>query len=102
VSARPGDAVDDAPSPACLTLARLALDDATAARLVADCRRVVDAWRGLPPHPEEPGPPRTPVALADVLRDDEPAPGLSAADALRNAPDVADGAFRVPRGADVD
>jgi aspartyl-tRNA(Asn)/glutamyl-tRNA(Gln) amidotransferase subunit C len=36
------------------------------------------------------------VALENVLRADEPAPGLPKEVALRSAPDPIDGAFRVP------
>jgi aspartyl-tRNA(Asn)/glutamyl-tRNA(Gln) amidotransferase subunit C len=36
------------------------------------------------------------VALENVLRADEPAPSLERDAALSNAPDPADGAFRVP------
>lgn len=36
------------------------------------------------------------VALENVLRADEPEPGLTREQALANAPDAADGAFRVP------
>jgi aspartyl-tRNA(Asn)/glutamyl-tRNA(Gln) amidotransferase subunit C len=37
------------------------------------------------------------VPLTNVLREDRPAPGLAATDALAEAPDVAQGRFRVPR-----
>lgn len=37
------------------------------------------------------------VPMANVLRDDEVTPGLSAETALAGAPDTADGRFRVPR-----
>jgi aspartyl-tRNA(Asn)/glutamyl-tRNA(Gln) amidotransferase subunit C len=37
------------------------------------------------------------VPLTNVLRDDEVVPGLDPADALAEAPDPADGRFRVPR-----
>ncbi|MBI1736301.1 MAG: Asp-tRNA(Asn)/Glu-tRNA(Gln) amidotransferase subunit GatC [Candidatus Rokubacteria bacterium] len=37
------------------------------------------------------------VPLVNVMRDDEPAPGLTQADALANAPDRAGEFFRVPR-----
>lgn len=37
------------------------------------------------------------VPLTNVLRDDEPVPGLAATDALAEAPDPAEGRFRVPR-----
>ena len=37
-----------------------------------------------------------PLALSNVWAEDEPAPSLPAADALANAPDREDDAFRVP------
>jgi len=37
------------------------------------------------------------LPIHNVLRPDEPRPGLSNADALGGAPDAADGCFRVPR-----
>ena len=37
-----------------------------------------------------------PLDLVNVLADDEPRPSLAREDALRNAPDPSDGAFRVP------
>jgi aspartyl-tRNA(Asn)/glutamyl-tRNA(Gln) amidotransferase subunit C len=39
-----------------------------------------------------------PLALSNVLAEDEPRPSLSAEEALANAPDSEDGAFRVPAG----
>ena len=37
------------------------------------------------------------VALVNVLRDDEPRPGLSAEEALREAAEATDGFFAVPK-----
>jgi aspartyl-tRNA(Asn)/glutamyl-tRNA(Gln) amidotransferase subunit C len=37
------------------------------------------------------------VPLTNVLRPDEPVPGLTPQEALAGAPDVQDGRFRVPR-----
>ena len=69
-------------------------------RLFGATQRTLAAWRGLPGDDAPTvGPREAPVH--DVLRDDEPAPGLTQADALRAAPDPADGTFRVPRVADV-
>jgi aspartyl-tRNA(Asn)/glutamyl-tRNA(Gln) amidotransferase subunit C len=39
-----------------------------------------------------------PLALANVWAEDEPRPCLSAEEALANAPEAEDGAFRVPAG----
>jgi Asp-tRNA(Asn)/Glu-tRNA(Gln) amidotransferase C subunit len=102
VSRPGGDAVHDA-----VSLARLALGDApAAARLVEECTRVADAWHGLPEQPDGaagsaiPGPPG-PTGLSDVLRDDEPAAGLTVTEALSGASDAADDVFRVARVADI-
>ena len=39
-----------------------------------------------------------PLALSNVLAEGEPRPSLSVEEALANAPDSEDGAFRVPAG----
>ena len=39
-----------------------------------------------------------PLALSNVWAEDEPRPSLTAEEALANAPDPEDGAFRVPAG----
>ena len=39
-----------------------------------------------------------PLELSNVLAEDEPRPSLSVEEALANAPDSEDGAFRVPAG----
>ena len=39
-----------------------------------------------------------PLALSNVWAEDEPRPCLSVEEALANAPDTEDGAFRVPAG----
>ena len=91
-----GDSVHDA-----VSLARLALDADASALLVEECRRVIEAWRGLPADGFASVAPTHPAGLHDVLREDEPEPTLSAEDALSGAPDTARGAFRVPPVADV-
>ena len=96
MSALPGDGVHDA-----VSLARLLLEPEDAALLIDECRRVLDAWRRLPERPDSWGGPTHPVGLHDVLRADEPEPGLSPAEALASAPDAVDGAFRVPRVSDI-
>jgi len=96
VSALPGDGVHDA-----VSLARLLLEPTESARLIDECRRVVDAWRHLPEQTDTGGGPAHPVGLHDVLRADEPEPGLSPEEALAGAPDPVEGAFRVARVSDV-
>jgi aspartyl-tRNA(Asn)/glutamyl-tRNA(Gln) amidotransferase subunit C len=44
------------------------------------------------------GPTLHPLALANVWAEDEPRPCLSVEEALANAPEAEDGAFRVPAG----
>jgi aspartyl-tRNA(Asn)/glutamyl-tRNA(Gln) amidotransferase subunit C len=39
-----------------------------------------------------------PLALSNVWAEDEPTPSLSVEEALANAPEAEDGAFRVPAG----
>lgn len=97
MSTEPGDGVRDA-----VSLARLTLPAERAAQLAASCRRTVTHWCGLLGHDDGgPSAPAQPAGIRDVLRDDEPQPGLSADDALASAPDVDDGAFVVPRVTDV-
>ncbi len=96
MSTEPGDGVHDA-----VSLARLTLPAEHAAQLAVSCGRTVARWRALPQHDGEPSAPSHPAGVHDVLRDDEPQPGLTAEDALARAPRAADGAFVVPRVTDV-
>ena len=101
MSAAPGDGVHDA-----VSLARLTLGAELATRLVASCRRTVQNWLTLPevheesPHGEGTAPTH-PAGVADVLRDDAPAEGLTAPAAIAAAPESDGTAFVVPRVADV-
>jgi len=111
VSARVGDTADAADGVHdVISLARLALPDDIARRVVDDCRRVAAAWQDLPESSRDPdatlasnadAAPQHPVGLHDVLRDDVPAPGLSSDAALAGAPAVAGDAFVVARVADI-
>jgi len=78
-------------------LARLELSDAeveTMAEELSGILEHVDRISGLDLSGVEPT--SHVVALENVLRADEPRPSLTRDRALENAPDTADGAFRVP------
>lgn len=79
-------------------LARLHLEEAEVARLQSELGQIIDYVKqlseldlsGLEPTSHA-------VPLKNVLRPDEPVPGLSQAEAVANAPDVERGQFVVPR-----
>jgi aspartyl-tRNA(Asn)/glutamyl-tRNA(Gln) amidotransferase subunit C len=79
-------------------LARLHFDEDELARLQAELGQIIDYVRqlaeldlsGLEPTSHA-------VPLKNVLRPDEPAVGLTQADAVANGPDVERGQFVVPR-----
>ena len=78
-------------------LARLELSDDQVERFREQLSAILEAvgkvseldLSGVPPTSH-------PLDLVNVLADDDPAPCLSREDALANAPDPVDGAFRVP------
>ncbi|HEX2221188.1 MAG TPA: Asp-tRNA(Asn)/Glu-tRNA(Gln) amidotransferase subunit GatC [Candidatus Limnocylindria bacterium] len=78
-------------------LARLALTDEELDRMQAQLSRILDAIGVLRDvDTSEVGPTAQVIALENVMRDDEPRPGISTEAALANAP-LRDGAFvRVP------
>jgi aspartyl-tRNA(Asn)/glutamyl-tRNA(Gln) amidotransferase subunit C len=78
-------------------LARLELSDEEVDRMAGELSGIlehVDAISAL--DLDEVEPTTHVVALENVLRADEPIPSLPRERALENAPDPADGAFRVP------
>lgn len=78
-------------------LARLELNEAELERMAAELSGIlkhVDRITALDLDDVEPT--THVVALENVLRPDEPEPSLPRERALENAPDPADGAFRVP------
>jgi aspartyl-tRNA(Asn)/glutamyl-tRNA(Gln) amidotransferase subunit C len=79
-------------------LARLALTDEEVERLAHDFAPVLAHLERLS-QVDVAGVERMPhvLGVTDVLRPDEPEPGLAQAEALAGAPDVAAGCFRVPR-----
>ena len=78
-------------------LARLALSEEELARLGDQLGAIVEAVSKVSELDLEDVPPTShPLDVFNVLRADEPRPSLSQEDALRNAPAVEDGAFRVP------
>ena len=79
-------------------LARLELSADEAARAAGQLSAVVRHINKLAELDLEGVPPmRHPIPLADVTREDEPAPSLPRELALANAPEAEDGCFRVPQ-----
>jgi aspartyl-tRNA(Asn)/glutamyl-tRNA(Gln) amidotransferase subunit C len=80
-------------------LARLELDDAAVRELAGELRSILDSVALLDELDLAAVPPaaRPGQDARAALREDDPTPGLDAADALANAPDAAHGCFRVPR-----
>jgi aspartyl-tRNA(Asn)/glutamyl-tRNA(Gln) amidotransferase subunit C len=78
-------------------LARLALTDEEVERLGSQLGAILDAVSKVSELDLSDVPPTAhPLDLVNVLAEDEPRPSLDRDIALANAPDVEDGAFRVP------
>ena len=78
-------------------LARLELTDEEVERMATELSGILDHVDRISALDlEEVEPTTHVVALENVLRADEPAPSLPRERALEQAPDSADGAFRVP------
>jgi len=78
-------------------LARLEIPEAEVERLREELGAILDAVGKVAElELEDVEPTSHPLAVVNVWGEDEPRPSLSAEDALANAPDPADGAFRVP------
>lgn len=80
------------------TLARLALTDEQVGRLTGELGSIlghIDELSKLDLEGVEPT--AHPLDMTNSMREDTPAPCLSREDALRNAPEAADGAFVIPR-----
>lgn len=79
-------------------LARLALTDDERERFHRQLGVILDHAERVREVAAEDVPPTShPVPLTNVLREDEPRPGLSHEDALAGAPEAEDGRFKVPR-----
>ena len=79
-------------------LARLELDDATARRMAEQLSQVLAYIEKLNElDTEDVEPMSHPGALTNAFREDEPGRSLDPKDALKNAPEQAEGFFRVPR-----
>lgn len=79
-------------------LARLELSDDMAEKMTAQLSAVLGYIAKLDElNTDGVEPLSHPGALHGVFRDDEPAPSLERSEALKNAPEQADGCFRVPR-----
>ncbi len=78
-------------------LARLALTDDEIERLTEELDKILDAVGIVAELDLADVPPTShPLDLVNVWAEDEARPSLAREDALANAPDPADGAFRVP------
>lgn len=78
-------------------LARLEIPEGEIDRLRAELEAILDAVGKVAELDLADVPPTShPLDLVNVWADDESRPSLSAEDALKNAPDTAGGAFRVP------
>ena len=79
-------------------LSRLELPDETIEKMTAQLSDVLDYIEKLNElDTSDVEPMSHPGALSNVFREDEPGQSLPVDEALRNAPDRADGCFRVPR-----
>jgi len=77
-------------------LARLDLTDDEKARYREQLSAILDYFAQLRDLDTTAIPPTSSVAPHSVLREDEPRPGLSPEELLRNAPQTEAGQFRVP------
>ena len=78
-------------------LARLALTEEEIERLGAQLDSILEAVGKVAELDLDDVPPTShPLDLVNVFADDEPRPSLDRADALANAPEAEDGAFKVP------
>jgi aspartyl-tRNA(Asn)/glutamyl-tRNA(Gln) amidotransferase subunit C len=78
-------------------LARLEIPEGEIDRLRGELEAILDAVGKVAELELADVPPTShPLDLVNVWADDEPRPSLSAEEALKNAPDAAEGAFRVP------
>jgi len=78
-------------------LARLALTEEEIERLGAQLDSILEAVGKVAELDLDDVPPTShPLDLVNVFADDEPRPSLDRVDALANAPEAEDGAFKVP------
>ena len=90
--------IDDATVRHVARLARLHLDDDEERRMRVELSGILEHIDRIQSLDLDDVPPTTHVVeQQNVLRDDEPRPGLSAEEALREAPEVVDGRFAVPK-----
>ena len=79
-------------------LSRLQLDEQTLEKMTAQLGQVLDYVGQLNELDTAAVAPMShPGAIRNIFRDDLPEKSLPAEDALKNAPDAAEGFFRVPR-----
>ena len=77
-------------------LARLEIPEGEVDRVRDELGAILEAVGKAELDLEEVEPTSHPLAVVNVWREDDPRPSLSVEDALANAPDPVDGAFRVP------
>jgi aspartyl-tRNA(Asn)/glutamyl-tRNA(Gln) amidotransferase subunit C len=79
-------------------LGRLDLTDEEKRKFTRQLNQIIDYFRKLQEVDTEGVEPMShPLALENVMRDDEPRPGLQREEILANAPEKRDGKFVVPR-----
>jgi len=79
-------------------LARLHLDDDETGRMASELAKILSHIDKISELDMADVPPTAHVLdVVNVLRADKPRPSVARADALRNAPSVADDSFRVPK-----
>jgi aspartyl-tRNA(Asn)/glutamyl-tRNA(Gln) amidotransferase subunit C len=90
--------IDDATVRHVARLARLHLDDEEERRMRVELSGILQHIDRIQSLPLDDVPPTTQVVeQQNVVRDDEPRPSLSAEEALREASDVVEGRFAVPK-----
>lgn len=79
-------------------LARLELSEEEKERYTHELNQILEHFEALQKLDTENVPPTShAIPMTNVLREDEPRPSLPREEVLQNAPDPAEGCFRVPR-----
>ena len=78
---------------------RIHLDDSEVAQMTVDLNNIIDSLKPITEYDLEGVEPTFhPIgSLSNVMRDDVPQPSLANEKALQNAPEQADGYFKVPK-----
>ncbi len=79
-------------------LARLEISEEEKERYTHELNQILEHFEALQKLDTENVPPTShAIPMTNVLREDEPRPSLPREEVLQNAPDPAEGCFRVPR-----